>query len=74
MFYNCSSLTKLDIRNFDFSNISIDQYQTNYKNAFYGIPNDCLIIVKDDTQRTWITSKFSNLTNIKTIAEYEASL
>ena len=34
----------------------------------------CLIIVKDDTQRTWITSKFSKLTNIKTIAEYEASL
>ena len=67
MFYNCTALTKLDIRNFDFSNIEVDQYASNYINAFS-------IIVKDDTQKTWITSKFSKLTNVKTIAEYEASL
>ena len=29
-------------------------------------------IVKDDTEKSWITSRFSRLTNVKTVAEYEA--
>lgn len=72
MFINCTKLTKIDMRNFDFTNI------TSYNNMFgtnatYGTPDDCLIIVKDDTQKTWITSKFTRLTNVKTVAELEAS-
>lgn len=61
---NCSMLKKLDIRKMDFSNVT-----AQYTNAFTNIPNDCLIIVKDDTQKTWITEKFTNLTNVKTVAE-----
>lgn len=63
MFYNCQSLKRLDIRNFDFTNV------TSYSTMFYNVPTDCLIIVKDDTAKTWITSKFTTLTNVKTVAE-----
>ena len=63
MFRECRSLTNLDIRNFDFSNV------TSYSSMFTGIPANCLIIVKDDIAKTWITSKFTTLTNVKTVAE-----
>ena len=63
MFYNCSILKNLDIRNFDFSNV------TSYSNMFQNVPANCLIIVKDDTAKEWITSKFTTLTNVKTVAE-----
>lgn len=63
MFYNCQSLKRLDIRNFDFTNVA------SYSTMFYNVPTDCLIIVKDDTAKTWITSKFTTLTNVKTVAE-----
>ena len=63
MFQNCNKLTQLDIRNFDFTNV------TSYSDMFYGVPTNCLIIVKDDTAKTWITSKFTTLTNVKTVAE-----
>ena len=66
MFQNCSKLTKIDIRKFDFSLV------TTYTSMFQGVPSNCLIIVKDDTQKTWITEKFTNLTNVKTVAELEA--
>ena len=66
IFSNSSQLRKIDMRLFDFSNV------TNSTNAFAGVPNNCEIIVKDDTQKNWITSRFSNLTNVKTVAEYEA--
>ena len=67
MFAYCSLLKHLDIRNFDFSNV------TSYTNMFQNTPNDCLIIVKDDTQKEWLTSKFTTLTNVKTVAELEVS-
>ena len=63
MFYYCSKLTQLDIRNFNFVKV------TSYKNMFNRIPTNCLIIVKDDTAKEWITSKFTTLTNVKTVAE-----
>ena len=65
IFASCNKLTNLDIRNFDFSNV------TSYTNMFKNVPTDCLIIVKDDTAKTWITSKFTTLTNVKTVAELE---
>ena len=65
MFYNCKKLKRLDIRNFDFTNVR------TYTNMFGAFPTDCLIIVKDDTAKTWITSKFTALTNVKTVAELE---
>lgn len=63
LFLNCRKLTRLDIRNFDFSSV------TSYSSMFTGVPANCLIIVKDDIAKTWITSKFTTLTNVKTVAE-----
>lgn len=63
MFSECYALQKLDIRNMTFDNV------TSHTNMFKNVPNNCEIIVKDDTQKTWITSKFSDLTNVKTVAE-----
>ena len=63
MFASCSKLTYLDMRNFNFTNIS------SFLDMFRSVPNNCEIIVKDDTQKTWITTNFSNLTNVKTVAE-----
>lgn len=65
-FQTANTLQHLDIRKLEFDNV------TTYNNMFSGVPNNCEIIVKDDTQKTWITSRFSNLTNVKTVAEYEA--
>ena len=66
LFYYCSKLINLDIRNFDFTNI------TDKRVMFQGVPTMCEIIVKSDTERDWIhTNVQSNLTNIKTIVELE---
>ena len=66
MFFGCKSLKHLDVRSFDFTKIS------SYDNVFNNVPTDCEIIVKDDTAKTWITEKFTTLTNVKTVAEKEA--
>lgn len=63
MFQNCNKLMKIDIRNFDFTKV------TNYSYMFSSVKATCEIIVKDDTAKSWITSKFTNLTNVKTVAE-----
>lgn len=67
MFENCSKLTHLDIRNFDFTKV------TSYTNMFNGVPTDCEIIVKDATAKNWMAICFTTLTNVKTVAELEAS-
>lgn len=67
-------LTQIDMRKMDLTNV------TNYTNMFgstddgknNNVPNNCEIIVKDQTQKDWITSKWTRLTNVKTVAEYEA--
>ena len=59
MFYNCKALQHLDISNFDFTKV------TSYSNMFNNVPANCEILVKDETAKTWITSKFTNLTNVK---------
>lgn len=72
MFMGCTNLAQIDMRNFNFSNVTT--YDVMFgADASDGVPNDCEIIVANDTQKTWITSKFSRLTNVKTVAEYEAS-
>ena len=63
MFEN-SKVTTLDIRNFDFTNVAY------YNDMFRNVSTNCLIIVKDDTAKEWITSMFTTLTNVKTVAEY----
>ena len=59
MFSGCTALQHLDISNFDFTNV------TSYSNMFSNVPANCEILVKDETAKEWITSKFTNLTNVK---------
>ena len=66
MFYYCQSATKIDIRTLDNTII------TNSSNMMGNISSGCLIIVKDDDFKTWLTNKFSSLTNVKTVDEYES--
>lgn len=66
MFHGVSNLVFLDIRNMTFDKV------TSYSNMFNLSKKDCLIIVKDETQKEWITSKFTTLTNVKTLTEYIA--
>ena len=65
MFGNCSKLTNLNISNFDFTNVR------SYSGMFYGVPSDCYILVKDAAAKEWITSKFTNLTNVHYVGEIE---
>lgn len=67
MFANCNRLQHLDIRSFDFTN----NLQYTYS-MFNNVPNNCEIIVADATQKQWLNTNFSRLTNVKTVAEYEA--
>ena len=59
LFCNCTSLQTLDISNFDFTNV------TSYSNMFTGVPADCLIYVKNQTAKDWITTKFPTMTNVQ---------
>lgn len=59
MFYGCFSLTSLDISNFTFDKV------TSYGGMFDSVTNNCEILVKSQTEKDWITSKFTNLTNVQ---------
>ena len=59
IFRGCSSLNHLDISNFTFNAIN------DYREMFKDVPDDCEILVKSETEKQWITSKFANLTNVK---------
>ena len=65
MFFECNKLTNLNISNFDFTKV------TSYAYMFNNVPNDCYILVKDATAKDWITSKFTNLTNVHYVGEIE---
>lgn len=62
-FFSCSGLEYLDIRNFTFDNV------TTSNMMFNGVPKNCLIIVKGETEKAWVKANQSSLTNIKTVAE-----
>lgn len=64
MFGTCEALQHLDIRNFTFDNVTDKAYMFQY------VPSSCEIIVKSETEKTWITKNFGTF-NIKTVAEYE---
>ena len=72
MFSSCTSLKKIDMRSFTFDKVHThtNMFGTTASN---GVPNNCLIIVKDATQKSWINTNYSRLTNVQTVAEYEAS-
>ena len=58
MFMYCEKIEILNIKNFDFQNVN------NYENIFKQIKSNVKIIVKDNTQKNWLNTNFSNLTNI----------
>lgn len=66
MFYNCIALEKCDIRNIIFSQIFLSQR----RDMFFGVPSNCLIIVKDSTEKATVMTDYG-MTNVKTVAEYE---
>ena len=66
-FFLCTELKYLDIRSFTFDNVAPSS------TVFNGIPAKCQIIVKGDTEKEWVLTARSDLTNVKTVAEYEAS-
>lgn len=66
MFQNCISLKKLDIRNWQINKITTSSY---YAEIFSNVPIDCLIIVKDESCRTWVKARKSTFTNIKLASE-----
>jgi len=73
LFTYCIAMEFIDLRSIDLTKITSYLYIFG-QDASNGVPDDCLIIVKDDTAKTWITEKYTRLTNVKTVAEYEASL
>lgn len=71
MFSGCSKLQRLDIRSFRILNDDGRKNIDQYGRMFDGVPNNCRIIVKDDSTRKFIqgTMGYSNLTNIKIPSE-----
>lgn len=67
MFSGCTNLKHLDIRN-----MALNSSIISYTNMFHNIPKDCEIIVKDDTAKNYASVWESDLTNVKTVAEWEA--
>lgn len=72
MFYGLFSLEKLNISNFDFTNV--EYYYTMFGELIEDITDtrvkaNCLIIVKDEAAKEWITSKFDWLKNVKILDE-----
>lgn len=67
MFSGCTKLKHLDMRSFPFS-----RWTSPNTTMFTGVPASCEIIVKDDTEKAWFATHWSNLTNVKTVAEKEA--
>lgn len=58
MFNNSKNLKTIDFRKADFSQVM------NYEYIFNHLSNDVTIYVKDEVQKEWIESKFTNLTNV----------
>lgn len=72
MFGGCTSLEFLDIRDLLLDYLSTISVFGN--NTTGRVPNNCLIIVKSQTEKSWISMNLPRYTNVKTVEEYEASL
>ena len=65
MFYGCLKLKNLNISNFDFTKVK------SHADMFVDVSDNCYILVKDAEAKEWITSKFTNLTNVHYVGEIE---
>ena len=63
LFSDCTSLMNINLSNFEFTNI------TQYTSAFRNVPDNCYILCKDETNKNWITTKFTNLSNVHYVGE-----
>lgn len=64
MFANCTAMEEIDLSSLNFSRIS-DKYNMFGSSSSNGIPDNCLIYVKDQDQVDWFTTNFSRLTNVQ---------
>lgn len=68
-FYGCTSLQYLDLRNMTmYSNTGTNIFG-NESDLTTCVPNNCEIIVQDNTSKTWFTNNYPRFTNVKTVAE-----
>lgn len=58
VFDGCSNLEIIDMRSFNFENV------TSYTDMLNKVPTTCQIIVKNDEQKNWFNTNFSSYTNI----------
>jgi len=68
MFTGCTSLTHIDMRDMTLSTIS-NTYNMFGTDSSTGVPDNCLVIVKNSTEKSWVQNNFSRLTNVKTPEE-----
>ncbi len=66
--FSCATLQKLDIRSWGLPVSKLKDISYMFNN----VPSTCLIIVKDQTAKNWVTALRSDLTNVKTLEEYQA--
>lgn len=66
MFAGCTNLRKIDMRGTTINT------SASKNSMFSQIPANCLIIVKGETEKSFVLSSRSDLTNVKTLAEYQA--
>lgn len=59
MFCGCNKLKYIDISSMTFTS------NPSSHNMFKDVPDNCEILVKSETEKQWITSRFANLTNVK---------
>lgn len=66
MFQYCTSMEEIDLSNLDFSKV-LPYGQTDMfgVNANQGIPDNCLIYVKNQTEKDWVETNFPRLTNVQ---------
>lgn len=66
VFRGCTSLEEIDIS-------SMTMPSSGFTTMFTGVPDNCLILVKDQTAKDWFTTNWSNLTNVQIKSEYIAN-
>ena len=70
--YRTKDMTFIDIRNFERSDIGNMLYVRSSQWDTYGIPWDCVIVVKNTNMKQLVTQAHPKLTHVYTVEEWEA--
>jgi len=75
MFNGCVSMKKIDLSSLQFSKSDrMRSYGTMFgADATTGVPDNCLILVRDQASKDWVEEKFPRLTNVQIKSEYIAN-